>query len=515
MPLNDGIPFAELDHFTLDRMSIRRLRRRFCEQWRVVVLGQITESVSEPVVVGMPDPRDDRLISMLEQILARPITSVRLNTYEINKALDFGFERRAADDHPDGVPVPMRAPEPGHNASSTALLDHIIRTAVRFDASDIHIEQYLDDVDIRLRVDGVLRQLFTHVTPANVNSVVGRVKVLARLDITERRLPQDGRIRIVLVDGPHHRPVDLRVSVMPGPTGEDVVMRLVGQSAGVMPLSGLGMPADMLTQVESLLANPEGMVVVTGPTGSGKTSTLYAGLDVIRGDERKIVTAEDPVERFLPKVNQKQVGPGVDMALLARAFLRQDPDVMLIGEVRDEATAQVANRAAVTGHLVLSTLHTSDAVGAVPRLTGLGLTGPDVADTLLGIIAQRLVRRLCMQCREPGAADEPSVVRLRPMLGDIQTMVARGCERCGNTGYAGRVGIFELIVVDEQLASAIADERPSGELRDLLRERGHRGLVDAAKERIIDGTTSAAEVLRVLPLRSLASMLGSCESTFD
>jgi len=511
VPLNDGIPFAELDHFTLDRAAIRRLRRRFCEQWRVVVLGHVTEDSRERVVVGMPDPRDDRLISMLEQVLAHPVEAVRLNTYEINKALDFGFERRAADDHPDGIPVPMRAAEPGHNASSTALLDHIIRTAVRFDASDIHIEQYLDDVDIRLRVDGVLRQLFTHVTPANVNAVVGRVKVLARLDITERRLPQDGRIRIILVDGPHHRPVDLRVSVVPGPTGEDVVMRLIGQSAGVMPLSGLGMPADMLSEVEALLANPEGMVVVTGPTGSGKTSTLYAGLDVIRGDHRKIVTAEDPVERFLPKVNQKQVGPGVDMALLARAFLRQDPDVMLIGEVRDEATAQVANRAAVTGHLVLSTLHTSDAVGAVPRLMGLGLSASDVADTLLGIIAQRLVRRLCTQCRVPGADDDPNVVRLRPLLGDIQTMVATGCPRCGHTGYAGRVGIFELVVMDENLAAAIAGGTPTGQLRESLRLRGHRGLVDAAKERIVDGTTSAEEVLRVLPLRSLANLLGTYE----
>lgn len=511
MPLNDGIPFAELDHFDLDVTAIRCLRRRFCEQWRVVVLGHLTEDSRERVVVGMPDPRDDRLVSMLEQVLARPVEAVRLNTYEIDKALDFGFERRAADDHPDGVPVPMRAPEPAHNASSTVLLDHIIRTAVRFDASDIHIEQYLDDVDIRLRVDGVLRQLFTHVTPANVNAVVGRVKVLARLDITERRLPQDGRIRIILVDGPHHRPVDLRVSVVPGPTGEDVVMRLVGQSAGVMPLSGLGMPADMLSEVESLLANPEGMVVVTGPTGSGKTSTLYAGLDVIRGDHRKIVTAEDPVERFLPKVNQKQVGPGVDMAMLARSFLRQDPDVMLIGEVRDEATAQVANRAAVTGHLVLSTLHTSDAVGAVPRLIGLGLSSADVADTLLGIVAQRLVRRLCTQCREPGSTDDPSVVRLRPLLGDIPTMVAPGCPRCAQTGYAGRVGIFELVVMDEVLAAAIADGKTSGELREMLRVRGHRGLVEAARERIVDGTTSAEEMLRVLPMRALASLLDSYE----
>lgn len=509
MPVNDGIPFSELDQFELDRRSVQLLRRRFCEQWHVVVLGRVAYDPSAPVVVGMPDPRDDRLVEVLRQLLARPIEPVRLNHYEIDKALDFGFQRRPLHELADGVPIPIRAAVPRSDASSSELLDHVIRTAVRVDASDIHIEHYIDDVDVRLRVDGVLRQLFTHITPANVGSVVGRIKVLAQLDITERRTPQDGRIRVILVDGEHRTPVDLRVSTAPGPTGEDIVMRVVEQTTGVMPLSGLGMDADMLARLVDLLENPEGMVVVTGPTGSGKTSTLYAGLDHIRGDHRKIVTAEDPVERFIPKVNQKQVGPHVTMATLARAFLRQDPDVMLIGEIRDEETAQVASRAAITGHLVLSTLHTSDAVAAIPRLVGLGLSTVDVADTLLGVIAQRLVRRLCPHCRHPAPPDDPATRRLRPLLGSMSPWVAGGCDRCAFTGYAGRVGLFELLVVDEALSSAVAAGTASVELRARLRAQGHHSLVDSARACIEAGTTSPAEVLRVMPVRALSSMLSA------
>jgi type II secretory ATPase GspE/PulE/Tfp pilus assembly ATPase PilB-like protein len=507
MTVNDGIPFSELDHFTLDRPTMQRLRQRFCEQWQVVVLGEWSDDPGKPVTVGMPDPRDERLVDHLVHLLARPVEAVRLNHYELDKALDFAFERRPLHEGADGVPVPMRGPEPAATASTADLLNHLVRTAVRVDASDIHIEHYVDDVDVRLRVDGVLRQLFTHITPANVAQVVGRIKVLARLDITERRLPQDGRIRVLLIDGDHRVPVDLRVSTAPGPTGEDVVMRVVEQTAGVMPLSGLGLPPRMLDRLVDLLENPEGMVIVTGPTGSGKTSTLYAGLDEIRGNHRKIVTAEDPIERFIPKVNQKQVGSHVDMATLTRAFLRQDPDVMLIGEIRDEETARVASRAAITGHLVLSTLHTSDAVAAVPRLVGLGLSSVDVADSLLGVVAQRLVRRLCRHCKHPAPPDDPATRRLRPLLGAMAPWVAGGCERCAHTGYAGRVGLFELLVVDEDLAAQIAAGVPSVQLRQWLRERGHTGLVDAARSAIESGTTSPAEVLRVMPVRALATML--------
>ncbi len=507
MTFNDGIPFAELEQFTLDRSVIQRLRRRFCEQWHVVVLGPWTEDASEPVVVGMPDPRDDRLVDLVTHMLARTIQPVRLNHYEIDKALDFGFFRRALADSASGVPIPMRAPEPSGDASATVLLEHVIRTAVGVDASDIHLENYMGDTDVRLRVDGVLRQLFTHITPGNIGSIVGRLKVLANLDITERRLPQDGRIRVVLVDGDHRVPVELRVSTSPGPTGEDIVMRLVEQSTGVMPLSGLGLPEAIHNQLVELLANPEGVVVVTGPTGSGKTSTLYAGIDHIRGDHRKIVTAENPVERFIPKVNQKQVGPQVDMATLARAFLRQDPDVMLIGEVRDEQTAQVMSRAAITGHLVLSTLHTSDAIAAVPRLRGLGLSSVDVADALLGVLAQRLVRRLCPHCKRPASPDDLSSERLKRLFGDLKPWTADGCEKCAGTGYAGRTGLFELVVVDEALAAKIAAEVPAVQLRRWLRSQGHRGLVDAARDAIRAGITSPEEILRVIPVRALSSML--------
>ena len=508
MKADDGIPFAELDDFSLDRPSMQRLSQRFCEQWHVVLLGSVPASHKEPVTLGMPDPRDTRLVESVSRMLDRPVEGVRLNHYEIDKALDFAYQRPGLGACSEGVLVSMRAKEPEANASATELLDHVIRTAVALDASDIHIEEYLDDVDVRLRVDGVLRQQFTHITPANVRGVVGRIKVLAQLDITERSMPQDGRLRAILVDGDHRVPIDLRVSTAPGPTGEDVVMRVVEQTQGVMPLSGLGLDSRLQESLVELLENPEGMVLVTGPTGSGKTSTLYAGLDHIRGSHRKIVTVEDPVERFLPKVNQKQVGPKVNAATLARAFLRQDPDVILIGEIRDEETAQVAARAAITGHLVLSTLHTSDAVTAIPRLVGLGLSTVDVSDTLLGVVAQRLVRRLCRHCRLPAPPDEEATLRLRGLLGSLEPWTAGGCARCGQTGFAGRVGLFELLVVDGELASMIARGASTVDLRAHLRSRGHRGLVDAARACIAEGVTSPAEVLRVIPLRALSAMMG-------
>ena len=486
---------------------MQRLRRRFCEQWRVVILGAWPSEPSTPVTVGMPDPRDPRVLELVSHMLMRDISPVRLNFYEIDKALDYGFERRPLGEQSIGVPIPMKASPPDGSASAITLTEHVIRTAVQVDASDIHIENYMGDVDVRLRVDGVLRQIFTHINPENVGAVVNRLKVLANLDITERRIPQDGRIRVVLVDEEHRMPVELRVNTAPGPTGEDIVMRLVEQSMGVMPLSGLGMPPRIHDQLAELLRNPEGVILVTGPTGSGKTSTLYAGIDHIRGDERKIVTAENPVERFIPKVNQKQVSPQVGMATLARAFLRQDPDVMMIGEIRDEETAQVMSRAAITGHLVLSTLHTSDATAAVPRLRGLGLSAVDVADALLGIVAQRLVRRLCEHCKVPAPKDHPATRRLQPILGDLSPMVATGCERCAGTGYAGRTGLFELVVVDDQMASQIAVEIPAVRLRQWLYERGHRGLVDAAREALEAGETSPAEILRVIPARALAGMV--------
>lgn len=513
MPVNDGIPFAELAHFELDRAAMQRLRRRFCEQWHVVVLGDWPDDANSPITVGMPDPRDHRVVDLVAHMLMREISPVRLNLYEIDKALDFGFQRRPLGEQSTGIPIPMKATVPDGASSAAALIEHVIRTAVSIDASDIHIENYMGDVDVRLRVDGVLRQLFSHINPSNIGTVVNRLKVMANLDITERRLPQDGRIRVILVDGDHRVPVELRVSTSPGPTGEDIVMRLVEQSTGVMPLSGLGMPEHVHDRLIELLQNPEGVIVVTGPTGSGKTSTLYAGIDQIRGDHRKIVTAENPVERFIPKVNQKQVGPKVGMATLARAFLRQDPDVMLIGEIRDQETAQVMSRAAITGHLVLSTLHTSDATAAVPRLRGLGLPAVDVADALLGIVAQRLVRRLCRHCKAPAPEDDPSTLRLKPILGDVSAMVPTGCEHCAHTGYAGRTGLFELIVVDDELASQIAAEVPAVHLRRFLQERGHRGLVDAARDAIEAGDTSAAEILRVIPARALSAMVAHRKAT--
>ena len=368
----------------------------------------------------------------------------------------------------------------------------VIREAYESGASDIHLESTRNGVTARFRIDGVL-QPGLDPPPRLDRAVVSRVKLLADLDIAERRRPQDGRIRVRL----RERELDLRISTVPTVFGESVVLRLLERGGGAIALDDLGLPADLLLQVRQLAQRPHGMILVTGPTGSGKTTTLYAALGLRSATHEKIVTVEEPVEYALEGVTQVpvQIQTGVTFATMLRSILRQDPDVIFVGEMRDTETAELAIQAALTGHVVLSTLHTNDAVGAIPRLLDLGIPPFLVSATLRAVLAQRLVRRICNDCREE-APPTPEAIAL---LGDLPPVLARGrgCPACRGTGYRGRLGLFELLVITDDLSNALAADPTQRSLEEMARTNGMRPLREDGWSKVRSGITTIEEVLRV------------------
>ncbi len=373
------------------------------------------------------------------------------------------------------------------------LVSMLLTEALGARASDVHLEAYPDALRVRYRIDGVLRDAPSPpltMAPA----VVSRLKVMANLDIAERRLPQDGRIRLPLQD----RQVDVRVSTVPTLHGESLVLRLLDKSASTLDLDALGMSSADLARFEDVLRRPHGIVLATGPTGSGKTTTLYAALQRLRTGREKIVTVEDPVEYQLAGIPQVPVNErvGVTFASALRSLLRQDPDVMLVGEIRDGETAEIATQAALTGHLVLSTLHTNDAVGALTRLVDLGVAPFLVAATVEAVLAQRLVRTTCIVCGAKVHATDAE----RAELGLATLKEVRrgaGCNACGNSGYTGRTGVYELIVLDDDMRTAITGGGGATAVRALARARGITLLRDDGARLVVEGRTTPEEVLRV------------------
>ena len=499
--------FSELAQFELDGRSVRLLKHDFCSRHEVVVLGRVDPHGQEPVTVGMLNPTRRSLVAEVETALRRPVRAVRLNSWEIQRALAAGYGGGEAGQDRSVLHLgPVRDFSFERDQEVPRLLDEILGRAVQRGASDVHIETYQGDVDVRFRIDGVLRQMTTPLSVANIQAAVARLKVLSGLDIAERRQAQDGRIQAVYREGGESREVDFRLSVVPGPFGEDAVLRIL-DSAAPLPLEKLGLGEAALATFERLIANPEGMILVTGPTGSGKTTTLYAAIHRINTPANKILTVEDPIEYHFPKTNQKQVSAWMGFADYARAFMRQNPDVILIGEIRDEDTASAAVRAAQTGHLVLSTLHTNDAVATVSRLQTLGVPPGLIAACLLGAVSQRLVRRLCPRCRVEAPPTEREVRRLGLPASDgpfFRPQPQTGCEICAGTGYRGRDGIYELFVVDGDLADMIAEGAPVHRVRAAALGRGMQSLPQNALEKARAGITSLDEILRVVPYRILS-----------
>lgn len=376
------------------------------------------------------------------------------------------------------------------------LVNTLITRAVESRASDIHIEPFEDELRVRYRIDGILHDI--EIIPKKLQpAIVSRVKIMAKLNIAERRLPQDGRIRLKVSE----TEIDIRVSTIPVIYGESVVMRILRKEGIVIDLELLGFSSEILNGFISLIKKPNGIILVTGPTGSGKTTTLYGALDKINSPDKKIITVEDPVEYQLKGINQIHVKPqiGLNFANTLRHIVRQDPDVIMIGEIRDLETAEIAIQSALTGHLVFSTLHTNDAPSSITRLLDMGVEHFLLSSTVRGILAQRLVRVICPKCKEPDESSPVEIPELSSIriYSKIKSFSGKGCDHCAGTGYFGRTGIFELLVIDDDIRRLILKSADSNQIREMGREKGMKTLLEDGIEKVIAGITTVSEVLRV------------------
>ncbi|TVS17894.1 MAG: type II secretion system protein GspE [Gammaproteobacteria bacterium] len=425
--------------------------------------------------------------ALLERSYARDSSEARQMVEDLGDELDLASLA-------DQVPETEDLLEQEDDAPIIRLINAILAEAIKEGASDIHIETFERELIVRFRVDGILREI---VRPKRVLAplLVSRIKVMARLDIAEKRIPQDGRITLRIAG----REVDVRVSTLPSAAGERVVLRLLDKQAGRLDLTHLGMPDHGLHAMREILARPHGIVLVTGPTGSGKTTTLYASLGEIRSSELNIMTVEDPIEYNLPGIGQTQVHTkaGMSFARGLRAILRQDPDVVMVGEIRDLETAEIAIQAALTGHLVLSTLHTNTAIGAVTRLHDIGIEPYLLSSSMLALMAQRLVRVLCTECRESYQASDAECEVLGVDAADAPTLYAPvGCDHCAQSGYRGRTGIYEIIQIDEELRDMIHRNASEHEMERYAHARAPN-LSQDGRTKVLAGVTSVQELFRV------------------
>lgn len=458
------------------------------------------------VSLAMADPGDSTVIQSVEQVTGMRVAPVLVRARDLLTRFDsiFGVIEGAEDagelegtglefldDSEEDV---QQLRDMASEAPVIRLVNQVLSRAVEQRASDVHVEPFENELRVRYRIDGVLHDIDP--PPRSMAAaVISRIKLMAKLNIAERRLPQDGRIKLRLVG----REIDLRVSSLPTLYGESVVMRILDRSSIVVDLSALGMHRDTLGAFTDMIAHPHGLLLVTGPTGSGKTTTLYGALDKINSPDRKIVTIEDPVEYQLSGVNQIHVKAqiGLTFASGLRSIVRQDPDVIMVGEIRDAETAEIAIQAALTGHLVFSTLHTNDAAGAVSRLLDMGVEDYLLASSLLGVLAQRLVRQLCGKCaREVGTGTEPGL-GVSGHDGVGKELEAVGCPDCAGTGYKGRTGVYELLAVDDKIRNLIVTRAPADRIRTTAIENGMRSLREDGWAKVSEGVTTTSEVLRV------------------
>jgi len=483
----------------------RSLPFTFAQQQRVLLL----DGSEGPQIIHDGQP-SLQVLTELRRFLGQPFSLQSVDTEEFQRRLSVAYQRgnneavQMAEDISADVDLSRLAeeiPEAGDlmdaedDAPIIRLINAILSQAVRDQASDIHIETFEDRLSVRYRIDGVLAEVLS---PRRMLAplLVSRLKVMAKLDIAEKRVPQDGRISVKIAG----HAVDIRMSTIPSAHGERVVLRLLDTAAGQLQVDQLAMNDKVLEAYRRHLHSPHGIILVTGPTGSGKTTTLYAGLSHINESSRNILTIEDPVEYMLPGVGQTQVNPKVDMTFARglRAILRQDPDVVMVGEIRDIETGEIAVQASLTGHLVLSTLHTNTAIGAITRLKDMGIEPFLLSSSLLAVMSQRLVRLLCKECRTSAVATEAEreLLHLDESRADTQLFQPRGCKSCNYTGYRGRAGIYELIEIDDELRSMIYEGASEQSMLAHARLR-YPGIELDGRNRILAGDTSIAEVMRV------------------
>jgi len=494
---------------TSDAEAGRRLPYHFAKAKGVIA----ARAVDDKIELWLRPGAQSATLAEVRRVLAAPLLTVMLTAEQFEQRLTQVYTRhdnaaeRMMDDMGQDVDLQQLAQEMPEitdlleaedDAPIIRLINALLTQALRENASDIHIEIFENRSRVRFRVDGGLRDIIEPQRTLHA-AIVSRIKVMAQLDIAEKRLPQDGRITLKIAG----RPVDVRVSTLPTGHGERVVLRLLDKQAGRLDLDRLGMDGETLKQLDKLIHQPHGIVLVTGPTGSGKTTTLYAALSRLPADLLNMMTVEDPIEYDLDSVGQTQVNARIDMtfARALRAILRQDPDVVMIGEIRDLETAQIAVQASLTGHLVLATLHTNDAVGAVTRLVDMGVEPFLLSSSLLGVLAQRLVRKLCPACKRgasPTALDRAAFngkVSVNPLPATVYH--AAGCAECNFTGYRGRTGIYELLTLNDELRRSIHDGASEQTLHQQGIEQGMVGLRFDAMRWVASGETTLEEVLRV------------------
>jgi len=502
LSLQQDLPYLWREEFPSSVPMLKNVSAKYLRQVRVCPI-----SVDGNVLtVASADPLNTLVTDELRQATGLNVKVVISAAAAITEAIDRTYEGASSplqrivegmDDDGDagGDEDLNHLRDMAFEAPVVRLVNLLVENAISAEASDIHIEPFEDTLRIRYRIDGVLYE--QEAPPRRLQAAVtSRIKIMAEMNIAERRLPQDGRIRVTL----HGQRVDIRVSTMPTVHGESIVMRLLQRASVFHPLEQLGFPAALLKRFQALIKRPHGILLVTGPTGSGKTTTLYAALDKINAPGVKIITVEDPVEYQLKGVNQIAVKPkiGLTFAQGLRHIVRQDPDVILVGEIRDLETAEIAIQASLTGHLVFSTLHTNDAPGAITRLQDMGVEGYLVASVLEGVLAQRLVRRICPACRVP---DTPSQADL-DALGieappGTELFRGKGCDECRGTGYRGRSGIYELFTIDEDARSLILRHASTRDIRQHAIQRGMVTLRLDGYKRACEGVTTIEEILRV------------------
>jgi len=460
--------------------------------------------------VAMIDPTDIVLLDNLNRITARSIDRVIATKKEIDAAIgqfygeggmlktaiEASFQAKELIGEREDFDSQISLDDlvaSAEKAPVIKLTDLIIRQAIKERASDIHLEPFANKIAIRFRIDGVLREI-SPPDKSMMLPLISRVKILAKMDIAEKRLPQDGSFRATI----ENRAIDFRVSTIPTVHGEKMVLRILDRSSLSLTLDGLGFSPDESAMFRKAINRPYGMILLTGPTGSGKTTTLYSALNELKSGEKNIVTIEDPVEYQIQGINQVQVKSSIGLTFASglRAFLRQDPDIMLVGETRDLETAQICVRAALTGHLVFTTLHTNDAPTAINRLIDLGIEPFFVTSSLLLTVAQRLVRRLCPKCKEPVAAAESGLPS--PFKDEAKTVfTARGCDACANTGYLGRIPIFEMMSMSEKIETLALRNAGMAEIREAARAAGMVTLEESGYRKVLRGDTSLEEILRM------------------
>lgn len=500
------IPFVQLKQFRFDAELVQRLPETSARRYRVMVLREDFDGY----LLGMADPTDIFCLDELQRILQKNLKPAVVRESELLDILDIAYSRASEiatlagelDEELQEASVDLEdfiTDSADSDAPVVKLLQKIFEEAITSKASDIHIEPDEKVLRIRNRIDGeLIEQVMNEKRIAS--ALVVRIKLMAGLDISEKRLPQDGRFNLKV----KHHNIDVRLSTMPVQFGESVVMRLLDHTDGVRSLDTVGMPAEMIVRFRRVITRPHGLVLVTGPTGSGKTTTLYGALSELNTPQKKIITVEDPVEYRLPRISQVQLHEkiGLTFGSVLRATLRQDPDILLVGEIRDNESAEIALRASMTGHLVLSTLHTNDAISSALRLLDIGVDGYLVATALKAVIAQRLVRRICTSCVHDHTPDANQQQLLATIakgrdFSQIKFKVGSGCPHCHNTGYRGRIGVFEMLELNAELAEALRTSDFNGFTLAANKNPTFKPLSESALDYAIQGLTSLEEVMAI------------------